>query len=327
MRGNLTRRTTGFTLIELLVVIAIIAILIGLLLPAVQKVRSAAARISCENNLKQIALASMNFESAYGFLPPGNCLIPQYGGSWASSQGSGAGTLTFLLPFMEQGPIANQLPQSLLQNPPTSIPAGIFWWYSNFNPAYAMGQVQVKSYVCPADGIGTGAPLGPWVLLYVTGSSYGFEGVYWGGPSSIAPGNYASSCGTISNAPDGFFGPLCGPYFTDSRTKITTIIDGTSNTIGFGETLGDTDRGQRNWVPSWMGGANMPLYWGLREPSAWYTYGSYHDAMVNFAFCDGSVRPIRKGVGASPYSSDWYALNYAGGMNDGGVINYSLLGQ
>src|ERR1019366_9795903 len=105
MRKASSRRT-GFTLIELLVVIAIIAILIALLVPAVQKVREAAARLQCQNNLKQMALACVNYEAAYKRYPRGN----EYPASSTLANGDNGGSWLFVvLPFMEQTPLHDQI--------------------------------------------------------------------------------------------------------------------------------------------------------------------------------------------------------------------------
>src|SRR5262249_51587507 len=140
---SLSRSRKGFTLIELLVVIAIIAILIGLLLPAVQKVREAAARMSCSNNLKQIGLAAHNFQSTNNKLPPAylgdaaTVTTPTFTYQYH-------GTLALLLPYMEQDNVYRQL---TIDTNLTSKGAGPWWGLSN---NWAMAQSRIKSFVCPS---------------------------------------------------------------------------------------------------------------------------------------------------------------------------------
>jgi prepilin-type N-terminal cleavage/methylation domain-containing protein/prepilin-type processing-associated H-X9-DG protein len=316
----------AFTLIELLVVIAIIAILIGLLLPAVQKVREAANRMKCSNNLKQIALASHNYESTYGRLPPG-ALGPRPGASPGPPQGfdpadptlfahQQISCLALLLPFIEQDNIYRMM---TVNDNPTAFGPG--WWSVAGN--WQAAQFKISTYLCPSDNAQsrsqnvltvhttyrappnptTDASLTIWVL---------------GNFPTVGRTNYvgvAGAMGRPGNGWDLYEGVMCN----QSVNTVATIADGSSNTLLFGEAMGDSHPSTTNSSFSWMGIGWLPTAWGLSERAAWYMFGSKHPGVVNFAMADGSVRGVRK-------SANYATYIFASGKQDGVSYNANDLG-
>jgi prepilin-type N-terminal cleavage/methylation domain-containing protein len=344
----------GFTLIELLVVIAIIAVLVGLLLPAVQKVREAAARMSCQNNLKQVTLAAMNFESTYGNLPPGGMDSPNAVtlGYTIGPPDAGpyTGTLAFLLPYMEQSNVYSQL---ILAYPNLFVYNGTqgAWAYSYGPPFTSDGNqtgypvicnTTIKSYLCPSDNAGTVLPTtGIWDFLIWWVNQYSnFYGDYVlptaspsltvGGGLGLGATNYIANGGDLQNQPlasAGAFNYSCiGPFTPNSKTKIAAITDGTSNTLAFGETLAGVTTASRDFYLSWMGSAAANANYGIPTDANvnWWNYSSKHSGVVQFSMCDGSVRGFTKGIvagtGATP-SPAWTAFQELAGMADGKVAD------
>jgi prepilin-type N-terminal cleavage/methylation domain-containing protein len=335
-------RRRAFTLIELLVVIAIIAILIGLLLPAVQKVREAAARSQCMNNVKQVSLAAHNYDSTFGRLPPGLVMDPAQGNYNFIS------VLTFLLPYIEQQAAYNLIPQGAFNFPPTaplnSGGTGIIWWGSinaqggSTAPTITAARTKIKTYECPSDPEKYNQTTGVFIGLTISGTTLtGTYNANGGNAQDAGRTNYVG-CG-------GMFGDAfkyAGIYFANSKTTIVGITDGTSNTIAFGETLGGPETGARTYALSWMGAGSLPTYWGLPTPQPtatppvpggdWYTFGSKHPGVVLFGYADGSVRPVRKGIPACTNTAcvnDTRSTNFqrAAGRNEGEIPDFSLLGN
>jgi prepilin-type N-terminal cleavage/methylation domain-containing protein/prepilin-type processing-associated H-X9-DG protein len=223
------RALKGFTLIELLVVIAIIAILIGLLVPAVQKVREAAARLKCQNNLKQMGLAAHNYENTNGYLPPWRGKVLVNGVAYSND----ASPQALILPYVEQSNKYNQFNFNYKTWNDTDVVTNAF----TTNPATGLGinlaaRIQdIPIYLCPSD---------PSTTIRGANQKNTSDLTYPEGRLNYLACVGATSTITSSAPGAGIFASPDGGGLLQGA-KITAITDGTSNTALFGETMRTTD--------------------------------------------------------------------------------------
>jgi prepilin-type N-terminal cleavage/methylation domain-containing protein/prepilin-type processing-associated H-X9-DG protein len=335
-----SRQKAGFTLIELLVVIAIIAVLIALLLPAVQAAREAARRAQCINNLKQIALAAHNYESANGTFPIGNRGLqlvypglPPCGLSSTSTDPIGHSAFVFILPYLEDSTVYNAF--------------NIVRTYNSVSNGTGIS-TKVPTYICPSDSQAAPDPTGK---IDVCQGSYGAaRGLYetiafnWATTATL-PDPKGLYPGTCNEGPgDGMFSP-------EWAHSISQVTDGLSNTFLFGEmsrfrneppgsnfmfnligwfwagppwtgapywtndirpTGGATCVPKLNAPPDTTGDVQAACFATAVFPPDWITvpacqqlgqwgFRSLHPGGGNFAMADGSVKFVKDGINIAAY--------------------------
>jgi prepilin-type N-terminal cleavage/methylation domain-containing protein/prepilin-type processing-associated H-X9-DG protein len=280
--NTMNRQQKAFTLVELLVVIAIIGILVALLLPAVQAAREAARRMSCNNNLKQIALASHNYHDTYNSLPMGWIGLETPNGRVLSEGEPGWGWAAHVLPFIEQNTVTDILRDTLPITDPQNQPAR---------------DAHLPIFRCPSDA----------------NSREFFDLEDAGGAvlATVPSANYVGMFGTLELEDCEGLAPgvQCrgdGPFFHNSSTRFRDFIDGTSNTLLIGE------RSSKYGASTWLGAVpgadesfarilaiadHAPNSPGghLDDP------GSYHPGGTNFALADGSVHIIVETIDLNVY--------------------------
>ena len=258
---RLRRRWYGFTLIELLVVIAIIAILIGLLVPAVQKVRDAAARSECQNNLKQIGLAFHGFHDTHKRFPPS---------AGPFKPGLDGSSLWYILPHIEQGPVYNRSAGNA---------------YAGTPPSYSIG---IKVFLCPSDG--TNQPVQTWTDGWAVGS-YATNWQVFGSPITGGHDGAARLSGSIKD----------GTSNTIMATEKYGRCGSTGNLWAHGnwdpnwQATFAANNGQRTGTGSTFQLTPTQAACSPLLPS------TPHEGGINAVLCDGSVRMATSGISGTTW--------------------------
>jgi len=319
----------GFTLVELLVVIAIIGILIGMLLPAVQQVREAARRVTCQNNLRQIGLATHNYESSFMRLPPGY-VGPARVNVFDSPVGNHQyyGMAIFIAPFMELNNLYDAFPAHLANVNRIAADSEDLRWFSELPPALLQGatqpwvlsQFEISAFRCPSDAQVPGVA---WTRAHTRMNLSGSITVtFWsgsGGFLNVGRTNYLGCHGR----PDFLDGFREGIYRNRSTTRMGEIFDGTSNTLAIGEAHGgfQASSGDTPATWLWMSAASLPA----STTASWMpgagtrvSFSSFHPNITNFAAGDASVRGIATGLDPNV----WVTIN---GMREGELASLTDL--
>jgi prepilin-type N-terminal cleavage/methylation domain-containing protein len=286
MNASYRRTTAGFTLVELLVVIAIIGVLVGLLLPAVQSAREAARRAQCMSNMRQVGLATLNYESALGRFPSGWV-------DWRRTAKPGWSFMHALLPYMEQSTVYNSVDSRIPIDAPTNV-------------AYL--QTVIPTLICPSDPTDKTFEIGE-ETDHDEDAEIGHPGHNVDESTKlfrIAKSNYVGVFGTLEIDEVPYAGD--GTFFGNSYMRMRDITDGLSNTIIFGE------RSSRLGGSVWHGyiehaAAAPARFLGTtdHQPSSpaghFDDFSSYHTGGTHFVLGDCSTRMISNNIDLEVYQA------------------------